>query len=113
MAFKFVKKLSIQWPVEVLVPADGGTTEKQEFTARFHILDETTFMKNADAAKDDKEFISGFLIGWSDLADEEGNEIPFSDDMRDQLVSQSYIKVAILKAYKKATNGIGDPATKN
>lgn len=104
--FKLVKQLkNIQWPVEVSEPINGGKTEKHEFTGVFNILPQSEYEKRLKTAKNDAELIKGFLVGWEGLADENGELLPFSAEVIDELAQYPYIRNGILRAYGEAAAG--------
>jgi hypothetical protein len=78
---------TIEWPVSVGVPADGGKIRKFEFTGMFKRRNQDD---RDDAAKqaedsDPAEWVENFvdrikdiMVGWSGVSDADGNALPFS-----------------------------------
>lgn len=118
------KDKTIQWPVKVEVPADGGKLKKFEFTGTFRLLDDDA--KDALAAKtkdmsSDPETEAGsnawkeasvdnilaFMAGWSGVVDANKTPIEFS---RVNLLAavRSQNGISILRAI---TTAIGEIAT--
>lgn len=118
------KDKTIQWPVKVDVPTDGGKLKKFEFTGTFRLLDDDA--KDALAAKTkdlavDPETEAGsnawketsvdnileFLSGWSGVVDANKAPIEFN---RANLLSavRSPNGISILRAI---TTAIGEVAT--
>ena len=118
------KDKTIQWPVKVEVPADGGKLKKFEFTGTFRLLDDDA--KDALAAKTkdlptDPETEAGsnawketsvdnileFMSDWSGVVDAKKTPIEFS---RDNLLAavRSLHGISILRAI---TTAIGEVAT--
>jgi len=106
--FKVQKQINkpVSWPVSVDTPVDGGGIEKIEFTGLFRLLsdderqqlvstpvdDANPIDTTLDKNKADTQIIVGqwkesmidkimdVMTGWKDVADQDGNELPFSRD---------------------------------
>lgn len=102
--FKIVEKTSIEWPVNVEVPQDGGRTTKHSFSAVFRVLPQEEITSLAEN-NEDPVFLSEVLIGWSGVADESGTPIEYSDEMKAKLLSIPYVRRAVLVAFFEASNG--------
>ena len=113
MAFKVVKSLTVKWRVDIEQPTDNNKTEKFDFLATFKILSEEDYKKMAESSKDDREFISKFLVGWEDLVDENDKPLEYSKANVLSLASLAFVRSGIFKAYHAAAGGIGDPEIKN
>lgn len=99
--FRIVK--DPQFVTEVVVPplpgeADGGT-----FTARFRVM---AFEEANAAAQDGDEFFSRILLSCDDLADEDGKALPWNEETRALLLTQPHVRLAIVRTYFAAVNGV-------
>ena len=47
----------------------------------------------------DDNFVKTVVVGWSGIKDEEGNDIPFSDENLEAIMDNHYIVQAIIYAY--------------
>jgi len=103
----------VVWPVTVSVPRDGGSFEKSQFRAKFEILnsDQVNAMAVDHRSSGDQDTDLGQLIltksikDLFDLVDEDGNQIPYTDELRDQVLAIPYIKGGLWEAYTSALNG--------
>ena len=80
MAFVLKQSSSYSWPVSVKLPADGGKFEKQTFDAQL-------------------------LVGWSGVVDGDGDEILFSETLKEQLLDIPTVAAAIIVAYFDSLTG--------
>ena len=88
--------------VKVRIPVDGGFSE-QEFDARFRVVpwDELKALDD-----DPAEQARRIWVGWKGIVDDEGNELPFSDGLRDQLLGMLFLRIALLRTYMEAIAGV-------
>ncbi len=94
---------SLQWPVQVSIPQDGGGIRRYQFTGHFKVLLQAELEQ---VVEDDERFIAAMLVGWGDdLCDENQAPIPYSDVVREKLAAISYIKHAIITAYWQLSAG--------
>ena len=57
------------------------------------------------ADRGDEQLVRGVLIGWSGILDGQGEEIPFSEAARDELMlDQSFLR-AVIEAFYLGVNG--------
>jgi hypothetical protein len=88
--------------VDARVPIDGGFRDEV-----FHVTFRLTSQPEAEvfttAQQDD--FLRDVVVELHDLADENGNAIPYSDAVRDQVFELPWAKLAIFKAYFAAVRG--------
>ena len=107
MAFRIVKQLpNIKGPVKVRQPSDNGKTTEHEFTAVFKPLSQEDYDQGVKDGLSDAQFVRLFLVGWEGLQDEDGNDIPFSDEFIDVVMSFPFVRKALLGAYQTMINGI-------
>lgn len=97
--FKIGLSDNYRWPVKVVVPTDDGKTLTQDFTAVFKRITQTqveAFTADLIAAKiTDKDIVKQVLIGWQNIVDDNGNQVPFSETLRDQILDGAGIATQI------------------
>jgi len=93
----------IWWPVVIEQPADGGAVNKHKIECQFLLLDEDAYAEHA--VQGDAKFIRHTLRDWKLVADEKGNDIPFSKKALGQLIARGYVQVAIVRAYNEMRLG--------
>lgn len=104
------------WPVEFSLAVDGGH-ETQTFEARFaRVSQERTeqllragreyAMSLQDgqpaAGMSDRDIAEELLIGWSDVKDGKGGEVPFSKAAKAKLLSVPGVAAAVMTAWCKS-----------
>ncbi len=112
MAFVLSQSDSYTWPVTLVIPVDGGRREKHSFDAEFKRLPQTRIneiIKQARAMErgrfsedemlEDQTACAEILIGWSNVVDDKGEEIPFSVKALDQLLELPTIAGQIVRAW--------------
>jgi|TARA_R100000084_G_C4608514_1_gene126823 hypothetical protein len=112
MAFVLKQSDSYSWPVTLVIPVDGGRREKHTFDAEFKRLPQTRIneiIKQARAMErgrfsedemlEDQTACAEILIGWSNVVDSKGEEIPFSVKALDQLLELPTIAGQIVRAW--------------
>ena len=122
MAFVLKQSSSYVWPVTVKLPINGGKFEKQTFDAEFKRLPQTRINKlqvevqariksserneTADDSISDQSIAEALLIGWSGVHDEDGDEVPFTESMKQQLLDIPTMATAIIVAYFDSLTGV-------
>jgi|TARA_R100000482_G_C5067423_1_gene119902 hypothetical protein len=99
MAFVRKKVKTFKWPVQVREPSEAkpGEFETSEFIAIF----KREKMSKLQDSKDDEniDLIRKVLVGWEGIVDEDGEEVPFSDEvLEEQADDADWIK-AVLNTY--------------
>ena len=121
MAFVLKQSSSYVWPVTVKLPISGGKFEKQTFDAEFKRLPQARINKiqievqariksserneATDDSISDQSIAEELLIGWSGVLDEDGDEVPFSESMKQQLLDIPTLASAIIVAYFDSLTG--------
>ena len=121
MAFVLKQSSSYVWPVTVKLPISGGKFEKQTFDAEFKRLPQARINKiqievqariksserneATDDSISDQTIAEELLIGWSGVLDEDGDEVPFSESMKQQLLDIPTLASAIIVAYFDSLTG--------
>lgn len=104
--FKIEPQKTVQWPVTVNIPQDGGRIKKNTFTAEFELLPQNEF--NAIYREDggnDEDLLRRALVGWVDVGDADGNPIDFNEDARELMIRIPYVRNALVTAYLECTLG--------
>jgi hypothetical protein len=91
--------------VKVSVPVDGGY-EDQTLTARYRVLRTEEFNSlDLSTGAGHADFLRKAIISLDDIAGADKKPIPYSDALRDQLLSLNYVRQALSKAYFEAVSG--------
>ena len=122
MAFVLKQSSSYVWPVTVKLPINGGKFEKQTFDAEFKRLPQTRINKlqvevqarvksserneTVDDSITDQSIAEELLIGWSGVLDEDGDEVPYTESMKQQLLDIPTLASAIIVAYFDSLTGV-------
>lgn len=96
--FKLSVSETFTTPVNFKIPVDGGTYQANSFIAQFKRLT-VTGMKELPKEGSDAEMCRRVVVGWNEIADENGNAIPFSSDALDKLLEIVGVAPAILKTF--------------
>lgn len=121
MSFVLKQSTSYKWPVSVKLPADGGKFEKQTFDAEFKRLPQGRIneiqaevqlrIKAAernepvDNSISDQTIADELLVGWAGVVDADGDEVPFSEATKQQLLDIPTVAAAIIVAYFDSLTG--------
>jgi hypothetical protein len=100
MPLTFVEHPEFSHEVAVMVPVDGGHREER-FRARFRVTDRDDHDLTTEAGT--TAFLRAAVIGAEDLVAADGAPLPWSDAVRDWLVTTPFTRVALLAAYFSAT----------
>ena len=112
MAFVLKQSDTYTWPITLVLPVDGGRREKHTFDGEFKRLPQTRINEivrqaramergrlNEDEVLEDQDAASEILVGWSNVVDDDGNEIPFSTKSLDQLLEIPTVAGQIVRAW--------------
>jgi len=121
MAFVLKQSTSYKWPVSVKLPADGGKFEKQTFDAEFKRLPQARINEiqadvqvrikaaerneSVDGSISDQSIADELLVGWAGVVDGDGDEVPFSEATKQQLLDIPTVAAAIIVAYFDSLTG--------
>jgi len=91
MSFVLKQTSSYTWPVSLELPTNGGKKVKSKFTAEYARLPQSRINEIAKLAKaaeygktsdeeelDDKTAAKEILVGWSEVVDDDGEEVDFT-----------------------------------
>lgn len=91
--------------VKVKVPVDGGFKD-QSFKATYSVIPTDEISQyDLGAGTGSKEFLQRAVTHMSDLVDKDGETISYSDELRDQLLGQLYVRKALARTYFEAVAG--------
>ena len=103
MAFVLKQSETYIWPVTVEIPIDGGRFDRQTFDAEFKRLPQTRNNAIIQAAREeattDLEVANEVLAGWKGINDDAGDEVPFSETAKQQLLDVPGVCAAIVEGY--------------
>jgi hypothetical protein len=109
MAFVLKQSDSYVWPVTVEIPIDGGRFDRQTFDAEFKRLPQARNNAIVAAAKaeatTDLEVADEVLVGWKGIADDAGEDVPYSETAKAQLLDVPGVSAALVEAYLKSLIG--------
>lgn len=107
--FVISKKDSYFWPVTVQTPADGGTFKREKFDAELKFLSQTRIEEIKKQIAEDRitdvELAREVWIGWKGINDSDGNDILYSESMRDKLLDQALVATAVVTALIESLAG--------
>ncbi len=115
MAFVLNQSQSYSWPVSIQLPADGGKREKSSFDALFKRLPQSRIneiqqlvqqrIKAAERGDEldngvtDQSIAAEILVGWSGILDADGDDVPYSEAVKAQLLDVPMMAGALIEAY--------------
>ncbi len=115
MAFVLNQSQSYSWPVSIQLPADGGKREKSSFDALFKRLPQSRIneiqqlvqqrIKAAERGEEldngvtDQTIAAEILVGWSGILDADGDDVPYSEAIKAQLLDVPMMAGALIEAY--------------
>lgn len=91
------------WPVTVFVPQHQGKVAKANFTASFRFLASDEFQELA--GQGDTMLLERVLVGWDQVKDEAGEDLPYSDEARARMLQITYVRKALVLAYGEFIQG--------
>lgn len=107
--FKIIQPTEYSWGITVELPADGGRVEKQTFDGIFKRVSQTRLgeiQKSIEANEmRDIDLAREVLIGWKGVVDGNGEEVPFSESARDQLLDIPMVAAAVVIAFMQSITG--------
>lgn len=115
MAFVLNQSQSYSWPVSINLPADGGKREKSSFDALFKRLPQSRIneiqqlvqqrIKSAERGDEldngvtDQSIAAEILVGWAGILDADGDDVPYSEAVKAQLLDVPMMAGALIEAY--------------
>ena len=103
MPFVRKKNKTFKWPVIVREPSenDAGVFEESEFIAIFKRLKLSEYKKAADN-KTEFELLKMMLVGWENMKEEDGKDIPFNNQNLKDMMEDSYWLKAVSASYTES-----------
>lgn len=95
--FKVTADPTFTHTVHVMVPVDGGHKE-QTFKATFGVIS----IEELEKVQDDegqRGVLQKVLRGMDDLIGDDDQPVPYSDELRDQLINVPYVRIALFQTY--------------
>lgn len=102
MPFKVRKVSSYEWPVKVSVP-EKGRFKEETFTATFKKLGRNEF--NELLEEGDEALVEAILLGWKGIQDEDGEEFPYDDSTKRDLIDDPYFLRGLITAFSDSILG--------
>lgn len=111
MAFVRKKNKTFKWPVVVREPSenDAGVFEENEFIAVFKRLKVSEYTK-ASESKTEFEMLKMMLVGWEEMKEEDGQEMPFTHQNLKDMMEDAFWLKAVSSSY---TASLIDEKVKN
>jgi hypothetical protein len=109
MAYRVTKKPTFTIRVTVVEPGDtdSGAVETSEFTARFKRVTGEELHALRTSGRSDKDLMQEVLVGWSDLTDDSGAQVPFSVEFCETLLSIPHALRGVVHAFMAGASGAG------
>ena len=103
MTFIRKKNKTFKWPVVVREPSetDAGVYEDHEFIAIFKRLKVSEYQEAADN-KTEFDLLKMMLVGWEDMKEENGEDIPFNNQNLKDMMEDAYWLRAVSDSYTKS-----------
>lgn len=110
MKSKNTPKIVTGWPVFISTATDGGGSKDAKMTFDFEIIPQSAHdaAVKAGAEKDgniDGEIMRRVVKGWGSMTDEEGADVPFSEEALEDAIDQANIRQAFIAEYVLARSG--------
>jgi hypothetical protein len=112
MAFVLKQSATYTWPITLVLPVDGGRREKHTFDGEFRRLPQTRIneivklaqlQERGKLAEDeelrDQDAAKEILAGWSNVVDDKGEEIPYSEAALTQRMESPTVAGQIVRTW--------------
>lgn len=110
--FKIEDQETIEWPVVVNVPQNGGTFKKERFTVEFMMISDSEILSIHEGGGRDPEVLRKVVVGWGDdVFDRDGKPLPFTRESLELLINIRRNRDALISAYGEISKG--EAARKN
>mgnify|MGYP003136475124 CR=1 FL=1 len=90
MAFVLDQEDSYSWPCRFEVPVSGGKYKVMTFDAEFKNIKQSRLEElmnlQSEGKKTDTDIAKEMIVGWSGIVDGKGEEIPFTEKAKKQLL---------------------------
>ncbi len=97
--FKLTQESQFTARVRAQVPVDGGHRE-EPFKVRYRVID-TERMDDFDLSTTEGTdgFLRACIVELMEIADENGQPLPYNDDVRDEVIRIPYARIALVRGY--------------
>lgn len=102
MTLKILPRPTFRHKITARVPIDGGYRD-ETFTVKYQLASRPDADLSTDPMRDD--FLSDVVMECEDLVDENGQPLPWSDDVRAAVFGLPWARLAILSGYFTAVTG--------
>jgi len=101
--FKVTNDPRFTHEVKVMVPVDGGHVE-QSFKATFRVLqlDQLSDGEGLTAEEEQTQTLRKVICDLTDIEGDDGKALPYSEQLRDQMIGIPYVRIALMKTYLAA-----------
>jgi len=118
MALRLTQSPTYKWPVKITIPTDDGCATFT-FQAEFKRLKQSRLTELIDASQrkargeeidpdldmTDLELLSEFIVGWADVLDDDGEQVPFDRANLAKLAELATAPNQILEQYAASLRG--------
>jgi hypothetical protein len=104
--FKIADKRTVEWPVLIAVPQDGGKVRKFEARVEFEYLQQSE-VDEALNGGNETDLMMRAVKGWPDgqFQDETGANLPFTPENLARLLQIQYVRMAFVAAHLQLQQG--------
>lgn len=105
--FKINKLRTVEWPVLIQEPVDGGKTREREVIIEFEDLRQSEQDDIYKAGGNDTTLLKRVVRGWKagQIKDQAEQDVVFSTETLAELLDCAYVHAAFIKAYIELHNG--------
>jgi hypothetical protein len=105
--FRYAKQRKVLWPVTINAPSEdgSGTIESAEIKLLYELMRRSEAVEIENDIDKAQQVLPSKIHGWEGVADEDGEDIPFSSDALAALLDVPYIERAFAIGLIQASNG--------
>lgn len=106
------------WPVSVSLATNDGKFQQHDFKVVFKRIPQSRFEELCRELKEnqeffDKDFCREVVVGWTDVTDSNGQEVPFSQGFLEKLLDVPQVASSISLAFLDSIRGPKSARIKN
>lgn len=90
--FTLLKNPQFKTTARIIVPTEEGDVE-QTLDVRFRL------MTDEDTALEATEFLRRSVVSMGDIVDEAGKPLPYTEALRDQMITIPFVRLGLVRAY--------------
>ncbi|MBK6742527.1 MAG: hypothetical protein IPG66_05920 [Hydrogenophilales bacterium] len=109
--FRLGQSNQFSYPVNVEIVGDNGARKTHTFTGIFKRIDRDEFDGIVDQVRSgdmkDRDVVDRVLLGWKDVQDADGNDLPYDETGKAELFSVLPVVPAIASAFLEANTPKG------